>query len=166
MDWGVDEKREEMTGRQRLKVCVMEKKKKGYIIAAGLCVNVVSTPEAICCDKDKILTLEWRKCSVSRTKTTEATERETQRERVHRGMRRERERETFFITREKEIRWGIHLSCHLLAEAVGQNSRKRSPPFSTWSSLGCVILLLSGIHRWAWGEHREGDKTIADTSLQ
>ena len=75
-------------------MCVMEKKKKkGYIIAVGLCVNVVSTPEAICCDKDKILTLEWRKCSVSRTKTTEATERETEGESPLRGEERERERE-------------------------------------------------------------------------
>lgn len=70
---------------------VMERKK-GYIIAAGLCVNVVSTLEAICCDNDKILTLEWRKCSVRRTKTTENTE--------HRGRDspvrdQERERERF-----------------------------------------------------------------------
>lgn len=37
-----------------------------YTVAAHLCVNVLSTLGAICCDKDKILTLEGRKCSVSR----------------------------------------------------------------------------------------------------
>ena len=46
---------------------VHDERRKGYIMAAGLCVNVVSTLEAICCDNDKILTLERRKCSVSGT---------------------------------------------------------------------------------------------------
>lgn len=59
----MDEERP-LTGR--LKECVMERNQ-GYVIAAGPCVNVVSTLEAICCDNDKILTLERRKCSVSRT---------------------------------------------------------------------------------------------------
>lgn len=69
---------------------------KGYIMAAGLCVNVVSTPEAICCDKDKILTLEWRKCSVSRTNDPGYGAPDTE------GDSRlwNRERDTFFITRE------------------------------------------------------------------
>lgn len=71
-------------------------RKKGYIIAAGLCVNVVSTLEAICCDNDKILTLEWRKCSVRRTKTTENTELErAQRERQPSEGSGERKRERF-----------------------------------------------------------------------
>lgn len=82
---------------------VMERKK-GYIIAAGLCVNVVSTLEAICCDNDKILTLEWRKCSVRRTKTTENTELErAQRERQPSEGSGERKREIFIIiTKEKK----------------------------------------------------------------
>ncbi len=130
--------------RQRLKGCVMERRK-GYIIAAGLCVNVVSTLEAICCDNDKILTLEWRKCSVSRTNDWGYGVRDTEGD----SPLRNRERETFFITKEKEIKWGIH---HSLAKAVGQNSHKRSPPTSTRSSPGCVTLLLSVIHHWAWEE--------------
>lgn len=56
-----DEERETVVER------VYDERRKGYIMAAGLCVNVVSTLEAICCDNDKILTLERRKCSVSRT---------------------------------------------------------------------------------------------------
>lgn len=56
-------------------------RRRGYITAAGLCVNVVSSLKAICCDNDKILTLEQRKCSVSRRTT--ATVPETQRETAH-----------------------------------------------------------------------------------
>lgn len=41
--------------------------RRGYVRSAGLCVNVVPSLEAICCDNDQILTLEWRKCSLSRT---------------------------------------------------------------------------------------------------
>lgn len=62
--WG--KKRNDRMNKDRLKGCVMERRK-ACIIAAGLCVNVVSTLEAICCDNDKILTLEGRKCSVGRT---------------------------------------------------------------------------------------------------
>lgn len=41
--------------------------KRAYVTAAGLCVNVASSREAICRDNDKILTLELRKCSERRT---------------------------------------------------------------------------------------------------
>lgn len=41
--------------------------KRAYVTAAGLCVNVASSQEAICRDNDKILTLELRKCSERRT---------------------------------------------------------------------------------------------------
>lgn len=41
--------------------------KRAYVTAAGLCVNVASSQEAICRDNDKILTLELRTCSESRT---------------------------------------------------------------------------------------------------
>lgn len=62
---GLNERRDQMK-KDRLKGCVMERRR-GYITTEGLCVNVVSTLEAICCDNNKILTLQGRKCSVSGT---------------------------------------------------------------------------------------------------
>lgn len=93
--------------------------------AADQCLNMLSTHGAICCDKDKILTLEWRKCSVSRN-NGRACGAGDQREKVLWGMGKS---ETFFMTKEqKYIKSSSSLS--IFTRALCQNSL--SGFSSTW----------------------------------